>query len=318
MAPRSFRICSAVIAALLLAQPALAWNYVTHRIIAAIAYDRLNPAARARVDALLKQHPDYATMFLRDAPAEEPGRSRAAFIAAATWADQIRNDPRFYDEAAPDTRPTPRLPGFPDMQRHTGWHFIDLPFSQDGTALEPAAKPNIVTELERVIAEYGQPGPDLQQIYDLPWLIHMVGDINAPLHCVSRFSEGQPKGDQGGNLVFVSLGNTSPGVTLHKFWDDAMGTDASPAFVDGSSKELPRAYESGADGWGNSLTPEMWAQESLSIAKMEIYSFGPGSGTHDGPLALPAGYLDNTREVAKYKVVKAGFQLAFVLNRRVP
>ncbi len=326
MTLRPLPICAVAIAALLLAQPAPAWNFVAHRIIAAIAYDRLNPAARARVDALLKQHPDYSTMFLRDAPAEEPGRSRAAFIAAATWPDQLRNDHRFYDETASEVRPTPKRPGFPDMQRHGGWHFIDLPFSQDGTALVPPPSPNIVTELERVMAQLSSPGTDAQEVYDLPWLIHMVGDIHAPLHCVSRFSEGQPKGDQGGNLVFVSvgsadpLGNASPGITLHKFWDDAVGTDMSAAFVDGSARELANAGDSGE--WLKVLIPELWAQESLNIAKIDVYSFGPsfgrGNGTHDQPLNLSAGYLENARKVAKYQVVKAGFRLAAVLNRQVP
>jgi hypothetical protein len=306
-----FRFTAGAILALLFAPPAPAWNYVTHRVIAAIAYDRLRPAARSRVDALIKLHPDYATLFLKDAPASEPGRARAAFIAAAIWSDEIRGDPRFYDDEGRDVQPTPVRTGFPDMKRHTGWHFIDLPFSQDGTPLEPAVVPNIVTELERLIAEAGGPVPDAKQVYDLPWLIHMVGDIHAPLHCVSRFSAGQPKGDQGGNLVFVS-----PGITLHKLWDDAVGTDASADFVDRTAQELAQAYLADPDSGSQTvLVPQVWATESASIAKKEIYTFGVENGSRDHPVNLPAGYPDNARKVAQNQSVKAGFRLAAILNQ---
>jgi len=106
------RFTANVVLALLLTQPAWAWNYVTHRVIAAMAYDRLRPAARSRVDELIRLHPDYERLFLRDAPKDatldDPGRARAAFIAAAMWADEIRNDHRFYEDTASEVPRTPR------------------------------------------------------------------------------------------------------------------------------------------------------------------------------------------------------------------
>jgi hypothetical protein len=308
----AIRFIAVAILALALAPPAPAWNYVTHRVIAAIAYDRLRPAARARVDALIKLHPDYATLFLRDAPANEPGRTRAAFIAASTWADQIRGDPRFYDEGARDVQPTPTLPGFPDMQRHRGWHQIDTPFSQDGTPLQPAPIPNVVTELERLTTQNIRFGTDFERIYNLPWLIHLVGDIHAPLHCVSRFSAEQPKGDLGGNLVIVATG-----ITLHKLWDDAVGTDPSADFVDQTAQQLTQIYSATLGGPSRtSLDPTVWASESLSLSKKEIYTFGLGNGSRDQPLTLPVGYSANAQKVAQVQTVKAGLRLAAVLNQR--
>src|SRR5580658_1347779 len=85
-------------ATLALSSPAFAWNATGHRIVAAIAYDRLTPEARSRVDALIRHHPDYETMFLRDAPSDPAARARSAFIAAAVWADVIKGDPRFWDD----------------------------------------------------------------------------------------------------------------------------------------------------------------------------------------------------------------------------
>jgi len=96
------------------ASPATAWNATGHRLIAAIAYDRLTPKTRARVDALIRLHPDYEKIFLRDVSSADPKiRARAAFIAAAVWPDTIKGDPRFYDETRSNASPTQLLPAFP-------------------------------------------------------------------------------------------------------------------------------------------------------------------------------------------------------------
>jgi gliding motility-associated-like protein len=96
------RAVSVALVVLLAASPAAAWNATGHRIIAAIAYDNLTPIARARVDALIRLHPDYAATFAAGAP----GDARAAFIATSYWPDLIRNDPRFYDDTRRDASPT--------------------------------------------------------------------------------------------------------------------------------------------------------------------------------------------------------------------
>ena len=49
-----------VVAILLASQPAFAWWNGGHEIVAYIAYQKLTPAARARVDALIKLNPMYA------------------------------------------------------------------------------------------------------------------------------------------------------------------------------------------------------------------------------------------------------------------
>ena len=306
------------LAALLLASPAPAWNYVTHRVIAAIAYDQLTPAARGRVDALIKIHPDYQQHFLKDAPSDEAARARSAFIEAAIWADTLRNDPRFYDETLADATPTPTLPGFSEMGRHTGWHFIHLPFSQDGTPLEPAEVPNVVTALDRLMAEFARPDlAESQRAYDLVWLIHLFGDIHEPLHCADRFSASLPKGDLSGNLVFVASGN-SP-ITLHKFWDDAVGADTSPGWVGQTVQEIEKLYPAPRSLAlaGDSGSPESWAQESLSITKKDVYTFGTENGSREVPIHLPLGYQAHAQQIGQSQAATAASRLAAFLNLRL-
>src|SRR5947199_7543022 len=72
---------------------AYAWNGTGHKAIALIAYERLTPTAKQRVDQILAKHPDYPKWIAFVSAAD---RGRAAFLSAATWPDAIRSDPRFH------------------------------------------------------------------------------------------------------------------------------------------------------------------------------------------------------------------------------
>ena len=242
-----------ILALFALCRPTPAWNGTGHRIVAAIAYDALTPSTRARVDDLIRRHPDYQTMFLMGAPSGPPAaRARAAFIAASVWADQIKGDSRFYDDDRRDARPTPLQLGYSDMARRQYWHFVNIPFTQDGTRLRDARTPNVVTEIERLSRAVAKPAGDpANPVYALPWLLHLVGDIHNPLHAATRFTRDDPSGDRGGNAVYVE-----PGRTLHGFWDGLPGPDPSSAsYIDReasrlrSSKLKPSGESGGPVGW---------------------------------------------------------------------
>jgi hypothetical protein len=300
--------------ALSLALPALAWNGTGHRVCAAITYDHLTPKARARVDELLRHHPDYATLLTRDSPPDPEARARAAFLAAAAWPDTIRGDKRFYDDTKPDAQPTPTLPGFPDMKRHTNWHYIDLPYSPEGVPAQVEPPPTALSELERILAKDIEP-------YDLPWLLHMEEDVHQPLHTVSRFLNSQPMGDQGGNLVFIAPEGVPSGGrlyrTLHAVWDDLAGSDLSDAYVTRTAAEISAEY---ATAMGpNPKTPKdpkRWVEEGLKLAKSVVYTFGLATGTKEMPLKLPEKYEENARRIARREIAEAGLRMAAVLNEK--
>ncbi|MEO8099007.1 MAG: S1/P1 nuclease [Acidobacteriota bacterium] len=303
-----FRQWVAVVAVgLVVATPAPAWNGTGHRIIAAIAYDRLKPAARRSVDELIHRHPDYQAIFLKDAPSDPARRARWAFMNASVWPDIIRSDPRFYSEDRSDSIPTPVLPGFPDMGRHARWHFVNLPFSQDGTRPRQAALPNVVSELERLLKIVDRPISDpANPVYALPWILHLVGDIHNPLHTVQRYSREFPNGDQGGNLVFVDGGRT-----LHSYWDSLAGPDsANMGIVEGQVQQITQLrIEPG------SLKPSKWAAEGAEMANRDVYTFGPQNGSRERPLILTAPYKERAKNLYLNKLALAGERLAALLNR---
>src|SRR5262249_12960776 len=85
--------------------------------------------------------------------------------------------------------------------------FIDLPFSPDNTPLVQPEAPNAETQIImlRVAISSHRTSDDVKS-YDVACLIHSVGDVHQPLHATSRFTQGQPKGDRGGNDVKICTG----------------------------------------------------------------------------------------------------------------
>src|SRR5476651_2011832 len=90
--------------------PAYAWDSAGHRLISAVAYANLTPAAKQAVDTLtLVEDPDYPPT--------------ARFLYISTLPDVWRKN-------NPVT---------------ASWHFISQPWSNDGTPTQPAATPNLLT-----------------------------------------------------------------------------------------------------------------------------------------------------------------------------
>jgi len=302
---RLFAACAALVG---LALPAAAWNATGHRIVAAIAYERLTPQARAKVDQLIKDHPDYTALFTKDAPSDPAARARAAFLYAATWPDVIRGDYRFYDETRKDVMPTPLLPGFTSMERHTTWHYYDIPYAPDGAKPDHQLPPHALSELRRLMAEMGKVAPALEA-YDLPWLEHLAGDVHQPLHATSRFLKSQPKGDAGGNFVYIA-----PNTNLHAVWDNVSGTDITDIFVSEYASAVAAEFPAPKR---LSIDPKRWLEESFELVKSDVYTFGLETGSKEHPLILPAGYEEKARRIARQRIALAGYRLAAVLNQRL-
>jgi hypothetical protein len=287
---------------------AFGWNATGHRLIAAIAYDRLTPKTRARVDELIRKHPDYQTILLRRAPEDPAARAREAFMEAAAWADVIKGDPRFWDESHQDAHPTALLPGFPDMKRHTMWHYYDTPLAPDGAFPGHQDPPHALSELPRLLREIGKE-PDDKAAYDLLWIEHITGDLHQPLHCVSRFLLSQPQGDAGGNGVILDERRN-----LHSLWDNSAGIDIGDEYVRRYVAEAVAAHP--RTGKVNTNVRQ-WIKEGYLLAKSQVYTFGNETGSRDHPLHLPGSYEENARRVAQGQIALAGYRLAAVLNDRL-
>src|SRR5258706_110756 len=89
------RVALALVVALCLPQAVLAWNGTGHRLVAAIAWDNMSPAARQNASAILNAASNKICLSQLFPPGNlsTAERQRQNFIVAATWPDEIRSGP---------------------------------------------------------------------------------------------------------------------------------------------------------------------------------------------------------------------------------
>jgi hypothetical protein len=301
------RIAFALLSVLLLQLPtaAFAWFDMGHMTVAAAAYAKLEPAVRARAAELLKLNPDYEH-WVADVPAAR--RDMVAFVRASTWADDIRrrNDYQSHSLAQDGEHASDNI-GYADFLVHPYWHYIDLPFSPDGTALVAPETPNALTQIIKFRDTLSSSASDDVKSYDLVWLLHLVGDAHQPLHATSRFTKGLPKGDNGGNQERVCRAFTC-GMKLHAYWDALLGDKGRAEDAGVAAAALPAADPTLADV----SEPKTWFEEGAKLAQQVVYTDAIGDGT--GPFTVDNAYFDTATRVAQQRAALAGARLANLLN----
>jgi hypothetical protein len=302
------------------------WDAIGHRAMAAIAYDRLRPATRARVDAILRVHPDIA-MLGAELDINTPAGIREVFLRASVWPDRIRSDARFYRENAPNATPTPILPGFPTMARREEWHYLTRSFSTDGTPTIPLTAPNVATMMPSLADALADPGvPASTKAYNLGWIIHVVGDLHQPMHGTSRSTAASPDGDAGGNRMWVQLrGFGRDSINLHAVWDGWVGRVSRDMPIDdvarGVAAALPLQSNTAGDdlvipdGAGLASAVLQWADESATLARYMAYDVG--ARRPNGPPVLTDEYVKRGEAIARQRLALAAYRLAALLEARL-
>lgn len=272
----------------------LGWGPGGHMITAQIAFDRLNPRARAQVQALLAIPID---------PAAVSARSKN-FVNAAHWADDLRS-----------------VPAFKFLEP---LHFIDKRFSTDGTRLPAIPSPNIVNALRDNVKILRTSRDKNARARALRLIIHFVGDIHQPLHCADRVSRALPDGDQGGNLVTIKISDANGNLrsmNLHSYWDGGLESfpkgGPPPQWLPPALSQIPSAAalarranppNNPALRLNDPFNYPRWADESFVLAKSVVYP-----GVSNGMEPSPA-YKSKGVKVVRQRAAWGGYRLAALLN----
>jgi hypothetical protein len=293
MSTRLYRIAFGSMLAFSFATTASAWDSFGHMMVATVAYNDLTPAVRKKVAPLLKLNPDYPLWIKGVAKANQ---SKIAFVMAATWPDAIKSEKGYTNDGEHPTDPNAAANlGYSDKLMHRYWHFIDEPFSPDGTPLVQPLAPNAETQIAvfRKTLASADATADLKS-YDLVWLMHLVGDIHQPLHSTSRFTHDLPQGDSGGNLVALCAEPCKD--ELHAYWDDILGTGKSPTAAIKQAATLPAPDPTLAAVSDES----QWVQESFHIAEQSVYASPIGVGA--GPFTTDSAYKTAATGIANRQI----------------
>jgi hypothetical protein len=321
-----------------LSAPAFAWGGKGHEVVAYIAYQNLDDPTRHQVDDLVALNPCFkewqsavASLAAKDQPA-------ALFMLAATWPDKIKASKFLppYDcqpehkfivdggvppggsaisaNVPPNSQEASQNIGYGDTRRHQYWHFVDLPFSDDRTALDPTPVPNALTEIMLLTKALNSDEGDDLKSYDMVWIEHLVGDVHQPLHDVSRFTSKHPHGDQGANLVLICE-TTNCSEELHGFWDDlpGPGNDLQPAIDLGNNliQNMPAPDDTAIDV----ENPSAWINDGFQKAQSVAYA-APVTPDSAGssPHKLDTAYRNNARDLMRSQLFLAGHRLAALLK----
>jgi hypothetical protein len=289
-----------------------AWDGTGHMLVAQIAYERLNPKARVRVDELASQ-------------LDRTGMPYNA-VSLACWPDDIKD----------------KNSKSPFQGKFRPWHYIDIGCSTndpDVLAHAPTLSQtngDVIAALNLCVGVIKNKKTNElvpSEAVALALVMHFVGDIHQPLHTTARYNPNPKPGDKyrddaGGNGVSVAnLVDTPWSKNLHTFWDEAYRR----FYQDGEVKATPELAE--VDVMTNPATKEWmkrleadapsnpnlqfdakgWALESHAIACTMVY------GTLDEPygarnIKLQEKYVNEAVQIARHRIVLAGYRLAALLN----
>lgn len=293
--------------ALLLAAPAaaFAWHDTGHMIVAQVAYLRLTPAAKARVDALLVAPPNRRPLIHLCAGyyTRETCEKTYDPVEIAVWMDDFRGD-SINDAYGP-------------------WHYIDFRPIFDGIP----ERSNVGPEPENVLARLNWAintlrkgtGSNRTDAETLGFLYHLVGDVHQPLHTATRYSAANPDGDAGGNGFRIQMPPEARISNLHAFWDAAAGaygftSPKRPLDQAGKDRLLAQAREvmtqypdTAVPEWKN-LDPHDWVIESNTLAREVVYR-----NITEGSTPSRA-YTEEAQRLARKRLAIAGYRMAGVLN----
>lgn len=154
-----------------------AWGMLGHRIVGQIAENHLTSKARKGVRGIL----GYESLAM-----------------ASNWGDFVKSDPAY--------------------NYLYNWHFVNLPEGLDQAGLDvlldAEKSPNVYNKTIEMAAILKDPKSNAdQKKMAMRMLIHLVGDLNQPMHTAR-------KDDLGGNKVYLTwFGEKS---NLHRIWDESL------------------------------------------------------------------------------------------------
>ncbi len=304
---RNARMLTALACLLLAAPPsALAWHDTGHMVVAQIAYLRLTPAAKARVDRLLTTPQGRRPLIHLCAGYYTPETCEKTYdpITIAVWMDDFRGD-SLTDE-------------------YDTWHYINYRPFFDGIPERTDVGPEPQNVLDRINWAVNTlrrgAGRDKEDAEVLGFLYHLVGDVHQPLHATTRYTAAQPDGDAGGNGFRIQMPPEARIRNLHAFWDaagGAFGFESPRRPLDAAARqrirtfadEIMGAHPADADQSWKDVEPLHWIEESNTLARQVVYK----NITENSQPSRE--YTDAAQNLSRRRIALAGYRLAEVLNR---
>jgi len=322
-------------AAMAAPMPALAWDYVGHRIVGAVA------------DAVLKQHHSAAYRRVNDLLDK---KDADGFVVLDRRLSQVA----VYPDCAKDEeefcgrKPTAEEIAYVLRNLgHEGYHYTNSPLEEDAYKKNGvgATDTDLIQMINYTVLQLKRKNPfkfgvKLSNTEALWLLAHLVGDVHQPLHvgqpyydktCQNRVNpNGLAVGDwvttRGANSI--KFESTFPAITpapsLHIYWDAitiarAMHAKGYAGDEAGFARMLAMAPPT---NWKMDGEPETWVEkwysEGIPLARLaappaNIAGKLNDRGECEWTMKLDPAYETWAQDIATQQLAKAGFRLAALL-----
>lgn len=289
-------------------QPAWGWKETGHQEVVALAWSLLDQPTRSRVEALLA---GQSIVVNAQGLAGE-----AAWIAAATWPDEIRQKKGVAAVPPPATQQQ-WLSRSRSGEGTPTWHYVNLDVAKPFYEQKPAGL--LIQALPLQIKFLSDKSLPLQErAMALVWVSHLVGDAHQPMHCATRAVPGNPeKLDGGGNLIMVVEAGQNPPqpVTLHRWWDQQPGK-AKPGSQQ-FSQDIARLRQASMNTPSVDLAnpPISWIEESFNIGRDVAYPGLMADPKEPSMFLISPSYQQTSYDIAQARVALAGRRLAEVVTK---
>ena len=258
---------------------ARAWDPEADRVVAQLAYERLTPQVRGRLDALLS-----GGVVISGCRVDQLDQSaRLADCLHGQKADFMRD---VSYEPIPLCGPTPKARWCPD-----------------GRCASEAMK--------RFIAELKDPAtPRVEKVRALEATAYIMAELHQPLHDADN-------GDRDGDRVRVILpGALKARASLYSIWDNDLVAQAIGTAETGLPYVRALA-DANADAWSKGDIDD-WVVESHDVALHTVYGKLPSppacNKLPDRPEGLGPDYFAVAVPAVRAQLARAGVRLAAVLN----
>jgi hypothetical protein len=307
---------------MLMLSPVRAWPWGCdgHQAVAIIAEKHMNAHAREMANKLLQSQPIDPAL-----PRFCVGQGLDLMTDSATWPDDLR-------KVRPEVSP---------------WHYIDIPRDAPHSAIAescPASTGCVTSAIEHQVELLRSNGTDARVRADaLRFIIHFVGDLHMPLHCVTN-------NDEGGNCVPINFFGNPPveknpqyetyAPNLHAIWDYAIiQRMKGQKPVAQWAASLDQQFSSQDAAWVKAgVNVEDWAWEGHELADTVVYAKLPVGIPVEKPVPVKSctddnhvstrllklneqvsqQYVDAVAPTINEQIAKAGVRLALVLNQIWP
>lgn len=285
------KIKNFLLAILIFSQCSLsAWWDAGHMAVAQIAYEELEPTVKEKVDeyidAVSGPFPNYSN-----------------FIMASIWADDIVHD---------------------GIESFFKWHISSRSYDPEGI-LTPSEHEKILASIEGndLVWVIGECIKTLKNPNSTPWsrgfmlrvLIHMVGDIHQPSHCITLYNTQFPQGDRGGTRFKIKHDKYS---SLHNLFDAAFGlgdrmperpmSEEDRVYLDNLASFLKQHYPRYSFNDLSEQNIDNWRQSTYEIGAYFGYAnISPNEAPTDQ-------FMEEGKEITGRQLALAGYRLADLLN----